>query len=181
MQKVTESQTAAEVGLGPTSSNMKQNHLLLDSSENLPRIKSNQWSFHSIHIKLQYENTDIGCVSGWHQICHFSAIRDISNQSEQHYLKSLIIRITECNADTNYFYECEGHEATWDEKEKIVHHCHARVKMTVDFQLTTKLKKTNESPWTRETRCIYQMGKEMSFHQIRNWKGLWGGFGRMYE
>lgn len=42
--------------LGPTSSNMKQNHLLLDSSENLPRIKSNQWSFHSIHTKLQYEN-----------------------------------------------------------------------------------------------------------------------------
>lgn len=83
--------------------------------------------------------TDIGCLSGWHQICHFSAIQKTSNQSD-HYLKSLII-ITECNADTNSFYECEGHKATWGEKEKIVHRCHAHDKMTVDLQLTTKLKK----------------------------------------
>lgn len=69
--------------LGPTSPNLKQNHLLLDCYENSPKIKSVTFSL--ICIKLQFENTAID-LSEWHQISPFSAAESISNKTKQIFL-----------------------------------------------------------------------------------------------
>lgn len=92
------------------------------------QIKSVTFSFNSYKTTIWKHY----CVSGWHQIWHFSTV-EISNQTEQNYfLKILNSKNIECSPDTN-FYDCEGPKATWDEKEKL-HHCHAcDNKMTIDL------------------------------------------------